>query len=78
MALEKELIVQTSSTFVIGKPHIKMVQMAANDIPREKIAESLNISVRTVESHFDKIRKVLGCKTMGGLIAIFFRKNLIK
>lgn len=78
MGLKKELIVETTTTFVIGKSHIEMVQMAANDIPREKIAETLDISVRTVESHFDKIRKVMKCKTMGGLIAVFFRKNLIK
>lgn len=75
---KKELILITEQQTIVSERDIKMVQMAADDFTRGEIATEFELSQRTVESIFDKLKAAGECKSMPALIALFFRKKLIK
>lgn len=52
--------------------------MLADDLTRIDIAKKLGISIRTLEGRLDKMRLAFDCNKEAGLVALFFRINLIK
>lgn len=78
MPLSTDIVVRKAKTLVISDAQLKMLQMAADDVPRTEIAKKLKLSVRTIEAHFDKIRTAFGCKSTTGLITTLMRKNVLK
>ena len=73
-----DIVVTKKKTYVISDTKVKMLQMAADDIPRAEIAKKMKLSVRTVEAHFDNVRKAFNCKSTAALIAILIRRNILK
>lgn len=78
MNTEKKIIVKSANIALVSEVQLKLVQLAADDMPRKDIAKELNLSPRTVEMYYDKIRHKFDCNTMPGLVALFFRNGLIK
>lgn len=72
------VLVKTKKDVVITSQKIAIAQMIANDISRKDIAKKMKLSIRTVEMHVDSMRYLLGCDTTPALIAVLFRKGLIK
>ncbi len=70
--VEKYLISKT------GKYEITIVQMLSDDNRANEIASVLKKSPRTIEGKILRIKQRFECKTVGGLVALFFRNNLIK
>ena len=57
---------------------IAMLQYAADDWSRLEIANEFEISIRTVEAHFDKVRKIFGKKSFAATLAELYRQKIIK
>ena len=72
------IIIQAPKDVVITEQKIKIAQMVADGIDRKSIAKKTKLSIRTIEAHIDSMRKILACETTPSLIAVLFRKNLIK
>lgn len=73
-----DIVVTKSKTYVISDTKVKMLQMAANDVSRVDIAKKMKLSLRTVESHFDNVRKAFKCKSTVALVAILIRRGILK
>lgn len=63
---------------LLPKRLVGMLQMAAYDWPRVEIAKYYELSVRTVEAHFDRVRKACGKRTFAGLLVELKRNNVIQ
>lgn len=63
---------------VIPAKTVGMLQYAADDWSRVDIAEKVGLSVRTVEAHFDSVRRSLGKKTFSAALVELYRKKIIK
>tara|TARA_R110000868_G_scaffold148180_1_gene369907 strand:- start:412 stop:648 length:237 start_codon:yes stop_codon:yes gene_type:complete len=72
------IIIQSPKDVVITEQKIKIAQMVADGIDRKSIAKKTKLSIRTIEAHIDSMRKILACESTPALIAVLFRKNLIK
>ena len=57
---------------------IELVQMLADDYTPKEISLKLKQSARTVEGKIQVLRKTFECKSVRGLIVLFFREGLIK
>lgn len=75
---QKKIIVKSDNIALVSETQLRLVQLAADDIPRKDIAKELNLSPRTIEMYYDKIRHKFDCNTIPGLVALFFRNGLIK
>jgi len=67
--------------YLIGKSErtdISIVQMLADDLTPKEIAGKIFLSVRTVETRIFKLRQTFECRSVRGLIVLFFREGLIK
>ena len=60
------------------KSEIELVQFFANDYRPLDVAETLGLSIRTIEQYIFRLRSRFDCQTVGGLIGIFYRQKLIK
>lgn len=56
----------------------QILQYLADDKRPGEIAAKMVYSKRTVEGKVDALRDKFGCETVAGLVAFFFRINLVK
>jgi len=56
---------------------IEVMKWAITDLRPKEIALRLNISPKTVEGRIERLKLKTGTKTPYGLVAFFFRNNLI-
>ena len=71
--MKKPIVIITKPNEVtIKQDRIALIQMAADDIHRKKIAEQVGLSVRTVELHFNNLKNGLDPKVG------FFNFQIIK
>ena len=61
----------------VTKEEINLVQLAAEDMRMGEIAEKLGIEAKTLSKRFDRIRSKNGCKSIAGLVSLFYREKLI-
>lgn len=57
---------------------IEVVNLLANDLRPFNIAKELGVGVRNIESIILKLRNKFECKSVAGLVVIFFRNGIIK
>lgn len=63
---------------IITKREKEIVQLLAKEYTNEKIAEELNISYRTVETHRKNIMQKTDSHNLAGLLKYFYSQNLLK
>lgn len=62
----------------IGDGWVEVVQGLSDDKKVSEVAKELGYNVRTLEKKVSDIKFCYDIKTIGGLVALFFRNNLIK
>lgn len=62
---------------VVGKDEIALVQMIADDLPRQQMAERLGIEYKTLAARINKLRSDIGVKSDAKLALIFQKNGLI-
>lgn len=55
-----------------------IVKQVSEGFTSAEIAHSLKVSKKTVEKHIEIIKAIHGAKNLYNLVAIFFRKKLLK
>jgi len=63
---------------IISNKKVTLLQMMANDINRKVIAHHLNITNKTIDFHLSYMKKQLGCGSVYALLALMFRKGILK
>ncbi len=56
----------------------ELVQYLANGYNSTEIAALTNLPVTTIDKKIRTVKKMVGCKNIGHLVAEFFRKQLIQ
>jgi DNA-binding NarL/FixJ family response regulator len=64
--------------FVLTKREKEIVELLAKEYTNEKIAEELNISYRTVETHRKNIMEKTNSHNLAGLLKYFYSSALLK
>lgn len=59
------------------KKDVDIVQLLADDNRAATVAERLNRTTSQVYQDFESIKKRYGCKTLEGVVALFFRNGLV-
>ena len=62
----------------VNKEDIQLVKLLANCHTVAEVAEEMGINKRTLEKKILIMKKAYNCKTLPGLVAFFFRNNLVK
>jgi DNA-binding NarL/FixJ family response regulator len=78
MSESPEISVTPSNKIVISERDVDFVQMTVDGGTRQDIAKKWGISKRTVEQRFCDLQKMVAVKNTVGLVAVFFRNNLVK
>lgn len=73
-----DIIVKKRNTVILTGRRVELAQLIADDWTRKEIAKKYKVSVRAIESHCNAMRKSLGCNGIPAMIAVLFRKGLIK
>lgn len=73
-----DVVVKTKKTILISEQRITIAQMIADDYCRKDIAKHFKVSVRTIETHCNLMRRALGCQSITAMVVSLFRKGLIK
>jgi len=63
---------------ITTKQQVFIVKQVSEGFTSKEIAHSLEISKKTVEKYIELMKAVHGAKNLYNLVAIFFRKKLIK
>jgi DNA-binding NarL/FixJ family response regulator len=82
-SLRKELIKQheietQENIFILTKREKEIIELLAKEYTNEKIAEELNISYRTVETHRKNIMQKTNSHNLAGLLKYFYSSGLLK
>jgi len=82
-ALRKEIRKQhenetTGNVLVLTKREKQIIELLAKEYTNEKIAEELNISYRTVETHRKNIMHKTNSHNLAGLLKYFYSTGLLK
>ena len=82
-ALRKEIkrqheIETQENVFILTKREKEIIELLAKEYTNEKIAEELNISYRTVETHRKNIMQKTNSHNLAGLLKYFYSSNLLK
>lgn len=82
-ALRKEIkkkheIETQENVFILTKREKEIIELLAKEYTNEKIAEQLNISYRTVETHRKNIMQKTNSHNLAGLLKFFYSQNLLK
>lgn len=56
---------------------VEIMQLIANDLQMPQVAKETGMSYRQLEGKLRRLRARFGCKSTIGLLALFFRNNLI-
>ena len=62
----------------VNKEDIQLVKLLSNCYTIAEVAEEMDMNKRTLEKKILLMKKVYNCKTLSGLVAFFFRNNLVK
>jgi DNA-binding CsgD family transcriptional regulator len=62
---------------VFDERDVKMMQLRSDGYSAQEIGAAVFLSPRTVEAHFDGLRKLLGAKSSYHLIKIAMKQGLI-
>lgn len=57
---------------------LEIVQLIAEQLTNKEIADRLNLSIRTIESHREKIQEKTGARNMVGVVIFAIRHRLIE
>ena len=68
----------TDKEIVFTQREKEVIQLLAKEYTNEKIAEELNISYRTVETHRKNIMQKTDSHNLAGLLKYFYSHNLLK
>lgn len=74
--VDQKSIKQTVDRVFTDK-ELELIQMTANGVKRSEIAEKTKRSIRTIESHLDRLKKEFKCGSVPHLVAFFLRNKLI-
>jgi len=82
-ALRKEIKKQheneaQENVFILTKREKEIIKLLAKEYTNEKIAEELNISYRTVETHRKNIMQKTSSHNLAGLLKYFYSQDLLK
>ena len=82
-ALRKEIkkqheIETHENVFILTKREKEIIELLAKEYTNEKIAEELNISYRTVETHRKNIMQKTNSHNLAGLLKYFYSTGLLK
>ena len=72
---EKE---NSENIFILTKREKEIIELLAKEYTNEKIAEELNISYRTVETHRKNIMQKTNSHNLAGLLKYFYSTDLLK
>ena len=61
----------------VSSEDIKLVNLFSNCYTVAEAAEELGINKRTLEKRILLMKKTYNCKTLPGLVALFFRNKLL-
>jgi DNA-binding NarL/FixJ family response regulator len=75
---KKKSNAQAESTIHLTEREIEIVKLLAKEYTNEKIAASLHISYRTVETHRKNIMQKTKSQNLAGLIRYAFEKDLLR
>jgi DNA-binding NarL/FixJ family response regulator len=73
-----EVVVQRNGDVIIPERNIKIVEDYSNGKSIKEIAKEQDLSFRTVEAIFNKLRYQFGCKNIVHLVSTLLRKGVIK
>lgn len=62
---------------ILSLREIEIIQLIAQELSNQDIAEKLEISKRTVETHRKNIFKKTGVKSIVGLVILAVKNNLV-
>lgn len=62
---------------VVGKDEIALVQMIADDLTREQMADRMGLQYKTLAARINKLREDIGVKSDAKLALIFQKNGLI-
>lgn len=68
----------TDKEIIFTQREKEIIQLLAKEYTNEKIAEELNISYRTVETHRKNIMQKADAHNLAGLLKYFYSHNLLK
>jgi DNA-binding NarL/FixJ family response regulator len=82
-ALRKEIIKQheietQENVFILTKREKEIIELLAKEYTNERIADELNISYRTVETHRKNIMQKTNSHNLAGLLKYFYSSGLLK
>lgn len=75
--MEEKKAISITMSYTPTPAEIEIVQELGNDMRPKEIAAKRGNSFKTVESHIAAIKKKCGKKTIGGLVYIFYKNQLI-
>ncbi|MFC6859184.1 response regulator transcription factor [Zunongwangia atlantica] len=62
---------------IINSKDVKIIFMAAKDLPNKAIADELNISIRTLEYHLTRLYRKVGAFTRTGLVNAAYQHKIL-
>ncbi len=71
------VVIAEKGVIIVTAKEAAIVRMLADGLRASKIAEELELSVRTIETNMSTLRLKMGCSTLPHLVAFFFRNKLI-
>lgn len=72
------VMVTEENTLELTERLLSIVEMCSNGYSAKPIGIKLKMSNRTVEAHIGNLRRFFKAKSIPHLVAIFFRRGLIK
>jgi DNA-binding NarL/FixJ family response regulator len=74
--IKKQHDIETQeNVFILTKREKEIIELLAKEYTNDKIAESLNISYRTVETHRKNIMQKTNSHNLAGLLKYFYSKD---
>jgi DNA-binding NarL/FixJ family response regulator len=73
-----EVVVQRTGSVIISERDVKIVEDYSNGKSIKNIAGDLNLSYRSVEAIFNRLRDKFDCKNIVHLVATLLRNGTIK
>ncbi|MDA3953418.1 MAG: response regulator transcription factor [Bacteroidales bacterium] len=77
ISLVENNVTEQNEQAILTKREIEIIKMIVEDLSNQKIANNLNISIRTVETHRRNIMQKLNVKSAVALVKYALRNNII-
>ena len=72
------MLVANPKSIIISNEKKEIMQMLVDDLPRKQIAHKMKIDIRSIEGYLTTLKKNFGVESVYALIAVLFRKGIIK